>query len=154
MGTTFLPFSEWWVHAFEEELCHSGISTPRMHPLCAPRRPYIIRAWELGREQTSCSKKAKLKRKGILSHVCICNVELNITYIDKYLTGVNTCSVRGLSAYISLIYSFSLRSVVFNCRTILGGLRVPGRQHLDWIEHPAGCTLHLPLMPAMADSLH
>lgn len=63
MGTT-LPFSQWWVHAFEEELCRPGISTPCMHPLWSPRRPLhhlnqIKRQRELEWEQASWRKKAR-----------------------------------------------------------------------------------------------
>lgn len=38
-GYFFCAFLPWWVHAFQEELCHPGISTPCRHPLCSSRQP-------------------------------------------------------------------------------------------------------------------
>lgn len=56
----FLPFSQWWVHAFEEELCHPGISTLCMHHLCSLRRPlHHSSLRELGGERASCSEREK-----------------------------------------------------------------------------------------------
>lgn len=68
----FLPFSCGWLHAFEEELCHPGISTPCMHTLCSPRRPLhhpsLESGWrESGLHEGEKQEGKKKERKGILS---------------------------------------------------------------------------------------
>lgn len=78
----FLPFSQWWVHAFEEELCHQGISTPCMHPLCSPRRLlHHLSLRERERERTGKrtgfmltegdKKKKRQEEKGMLPLPCV-----------------------------------------------------------------------------------
>lgn len=109
---------------------------------------YIIWGWERNGKRADfmlregkCKKKKERKKrheeKGILSMTCM-HVHRGIKRIICILinhcsTSTNTYLMRDLSTYFSLIYSISIRLVVFNRIAILGGLRVPGRQHLDWI---------------------
>ncbi len=104
---------------------------------------YIIWGWErIGKRADFMLRKGKWekkgqKEKGILSPTCM-RMQRGIKQtlcilINLCSTSTNTYLMRGLSTYFSLIHSISIRLVVFNHRAILGGLRVPGRQHLDWI---------------------